>query len=124
MYNHAWYGGIMTQTITVNRRDGWNVWLKFGNNGYTYPNAGGNDGYWHASANAGRSWVTGGIALFSSVTADSVKFNLRWPNGVEGAYTGAIRSDGYVSGVMVERTEFGTIYRTYWSMSGRAVCSR
>jgi hypothetical protein len=117
MFNHNWLGQRTRLTLVVQRRDGWDLWLKYFEE----------SGYWWASAHLASdpsTIVRGGKVLFSSVTADSVRFTLRWPNGVQGTYTGTIRSDGYVSGVMVERTQYNTIYRTYWNMWGRAVCQR
>jgi hypothetical protein len=104
------------QYMYVNRSDGWELLLRYPQNGY-----------WRASGAVWRNGdrVRGGLARFSSVTADLVKFNIRWPNeGLSPVFTGTIRSDGYVSGVMVERTGSGAVYRTHWFMSGRARCVR
>jgi hypothetical protein len=78
------------------------------------------NGRWYATGVfPGEPGVISGDVLFSSWTADLVRFTITWSNGSGGIYSGTIDTNGFVSGIAEDRWTHAT---TTWHM--RDVASR
>jgi len=78
-------------------------------------------GFWSAKAyNRGKLATTSTEVAFTSFTPRLVKFIITWIDDTAGVYTGAIDSDGFVTGM--SRDRFNPSSKTSWYMSGRARC--